>query len=264
MGGTNSSNQQTVNPSDVEKVLQVRKSFDMITTGVQRKIREGASEKDIVNAMNALSKMPPVNADEWHSLKPDQWSEQFRATKVMAWKAKYADVTFLQFYEYLIRDEGYWHEVNNLIANLPPEPTDKVHSSVIENFYGVLLPWRGVCQDWLNDSSVTATQTVTENGNTFQRPIRTVFHYDHKRPQGMGLELSALNAKYKVEVAAGTVGNKIIAGAKKLTDTWADVLDGIGGTSNLLNPRDNPNATLSFTTIVLGLGGIAIAALIFK
>lgn len=203
----------------------------------------------------------------WHELTPDQWSPEYMERKKQAWRTKFKDYTFFQFYELLLNDEGYWHEVNNLIANLPPEP-EKIHSSTAENFYRHLLPWAGVSQDWLNDSTVTKTLTVTESGNTFERPIRTVFHYNHKRPDGMGAELSVKHAQHVLAREGGRIWDR----NTKLLDGVVDVVASGGkaakGVAKILDPGpQNQNiiaSTFSFTTMMLILGAVATAALWLK
>lgn len=208
---------------------------------------------------------PEFQSRIWHELTPDEWSSDYMEKNKQTWRIKYKDYSLMELYELLLNDEGYWHEVNNLIANLPPAP-ESVHSSTVENFYRKLLPWAGVSQDWLNDSTVIKTQTVSESGQISERPIRTVFHYNHKRPQGMGVELSALHAKHIALREGGKIWNR----NEKLLDGIVNVVAAGGNVAkdvaNILDPNDKdgnvkPSAIFSFTTIVIVLGMVATAAL---
>lgn len=203
----------------------------------------------------------------WHELTPDQWSPEYMEKKKLAWRTKFKDYTFLEFYELLLKDEGYWYDVNSLIANLPPEP-EKVHSSYVDNFYRNLLPWAGVSQDWLNDSTVTKTQPFNTLIVTVEFPIKKFFLDNHKRPSGMGAELSVKRGQHIFAREGGQIWDR----NKKLLDGVVDVVASGGkaakGVAKILDPGSkNQNiiaSTFSFTTMMLILGAVATAALWLK
>lgn len=247
----------------------------------------------------SINQVGLTDDDIWHKFSPDQWSPAFLEKKKLAWRTKYKDNTYNDFYKLLLKDEGYWHQVNSVIANLPPQP-GKVHSSLDDNFYLNFLPWAGVSVDWLEDSSVTATKTIMESGNTIQRPIRTIFHYNHKRPDGMTFELAALNvirgtegsAEYIIDRSSKVVDSlvDVVGSGAKVIKAGTTIAEGIADKTpevvesgiNIVNAVSNVGqsvggilkpgpggqnivaSTFSLTTIVLVIGGVATAALVFK
>ena len=144
-------------------------------------------------------------SNEWLSRDPDAWSEKFRMEKIMAWRKRYSNYSNMDLYELLLKDEGYWYEVNGFIQNLPPEP-DKVKSSVEETFYTYTVPYAGVRVDWFNDSTVGLGYRLNINGEMVNASrgnsdgqgasIQIVYRERHARPQGMGVELAYLKSRH--------------------------------------------------------------------
>ena len=158
---------------------------------------------------------------------PDMWSEKVKMEKIMAWRKKYARMSYMDLYEALLKDEGYWYQVNGLIQNLPPEP-GRIHSSVDDTFYTMTVPWAGVRVDWLDEIPVVG-DWVTPNDLAIRRRLVILYREKHARPQGMGIELSYLNARHK--------------------------------TSNI---ADNLTSGPSITTVIFGLGALAISLLFLR
>lgn len=218
----------------------------------------------LVQGVATIKNSPEFDSRIWHELTPDQWSPEYMEKKKLAWRTKFKDYTYFQLYELLLNDEGYWHEVNNLIANLPPEP-ENIHTSTLDIFYRDRLPSAGVAQDWLNDSTVIKEIPVSESGNTFNRSIRTIYHYNHKRPDGMGAELSVKHAQHVLAREGGRIWDR----NQKLLDGIVNVVSSGGkvakDVSKILDPgKKGENSVLagfSFSTIIIVLGFVATAAL---
>jgi hypothetical protein len=195
--------------------------------------------------------IPTNDAERYLRWDPDMWPEEMKVKLQLLWRNKYKDSTYMDMYALLLNDEGYWYNVNGVIANLPPEP-GKVHTSVDDQFYTITLPWACVQVDWNEDIRI-------------ERNRKLKWRRNHQRPSGMGLELTARNIKFKAGRAAGTIvdaGSKILETHSRVLDAGASLLEYLAG---LFNSKDSPFlASLSFTSVLAVGGGIAIAALYFK
>ena len=201
-----------------------KQPYTASTPETQKKFWE-QDARDHAELVRILNDQKARAADEYFMKDPDQWSEQFRMSKILAWRERFRSMTYMDLYEILLKDEGYWYQVNGLIANLPPEP-GKLHTSVEDTFYTFTVPWAGVRVDWLQSLPVIGGW-VTSNEVGIARGLKDYYRGKHERPRGMGIELSYLNARHK--------------------------------TSNAV---DNLTSGPSITTILFGLGALAIVILL--